>query len=126
LKFVVSKRRQYWWPIKVRLPAADERRAGNVEEFTFKALFEAIDTKEAKAIRDEVNALPADERHDRQNDLLLRAVVGWNEDIIDDEKQPVPFDIETLKELLTDQWVSLAFWRAWGESMSGDSARKGN
>lgn len=126
MKFVVTRNRRYFWPIKVRMPTADMRRAGNVEEFTFRAEFEAIDTDEARQIREEVNALPADERHARQNDLLLRVVVGWDEDIVDEDKQPVPFETETLAQLLKNQWVSVAFWRAWGESMSGDSARKGN
>jgi hypothetical protein len=126
MKFVVTTSRKYWWPVKVRLPAQDERRAGNVEEFTFKAQFEAINTDEAKAIRDEIAALPEEERDARKNDLLLRVVVGWNDDIVGEDKKPIPFDRDTLVEIIKDPWVLMAFWVAWSESMTGDSARRGN
>ena len=126
MKFVVAKNRRYFWPIKVRLPAEDAWRAGTVTEFTFKAQFEAIDSEESKAIKDQVANLPVEERLEHQHDLLLRVVVGWDEDIVDADNQPIPFSTEMLEELLRDQWVSLAFWRAWGEALTGDGARKGN
>lgn len=126
MKFVVTSNRRYWWPIKVRLPNANAARAGQFEEFQFKAQFEAISTEEADTIIADVNALPAEDRKGRQNDLLLRVVVGWDDQIIDEDKEPVPFDTGTLISLLTDPWVLVAFWRAWTESMSGEAGRKGN
>ncbi|MBN9335624.1 hypothetical protein [Devosia sp.] len=126
VKFILSKNRLYWWPIKIRMPSSDERKAGQVEEFTFKAQFEAIGSEEAQGIMDEVSKLPDDERTARQHDLLLRVVKDWNEDIQDEDKEPIPFGTDTLRTILDDPWILVAFWRAWGESMSGDGARKGN
>lgn len=126
VKFVVTQSRLYWWPIKVRVPNSDAKRAGQFEEFQFKAQFEAISTDEADKLIADVNALPPDERTGRQNDLLLRVVKGWDDQIIDESKEAIPFDPDTLSQLLTDPWVLVAFWRAWGESMSGEAGRKGN
>lgn len=125
-KFVFTKTRRFYWPVKVRVPNEDPRRAGQMSEFKFNALFEAIDTEEAKSIRSEVDQLPPDEQVDRQNDLLRRVVVGWNEDLIDEDKAPIPFSPEVLDELLRDPWVLLAFWIAWGEALSGDNGRRKN
>ena len=126
VKFVVTKNRRYWWPIKVRMPSEDKSRAGNIDEFRFKALFEAIDQDEAKEITERVAKLAEEERVDQMNALLHRQVVGWDDDILDEDKNPVPFDTDTFTEILKDPWVLKAFWVAWTESMSGDSARKGN
>lgn len=126
VKFVVTQSRHYWWPIKVRMPNSDPRRAGQMEEFLFKAKFEAISTEEADGIIAQVNELPVEDRKGRQNDLIKRVVKDWDDQIVDEEKQPIPFDGGTLDQLLTDPWVLIAFWRAWSESMTDDAGRKGN
>lgn len=126
VKFVVTEQHLYWWPVKVRMPNPDPRRAGDVQEFAFKVQFEAIGTEEADQIFAEGNALPADERARHQHDLLVRVTKGWNEDIIDEEKQPVEFTEGTLRKLLDMGWFAAALWRAWGESMRSEGGRKGN
>lgn len=126
VKFVVGKVHTYWWPVKVRMPDPDPKRAGNVQEFSFKAQFEAIGTEEADALIAEVNALPLNERSARQHDLLLRVTKDWNEDVIDNDKAPFPFSEDALRELLDMGWFAAGMWRAWGDSQRAEGGRKGN
>lgn len=126
VKFVVTEQHFYWWPVKVRRPKADPRQAGHFDVFEFKAQFEDIDTDEAEAIIAEVNELPVRERAARQHDLLLRVVKDWDQDVIDADKNPIPFDGEIFRELLKKGWFAAAMWRAWGEAQRGEGGRKGN
>lgn len=126
VKFVVTKTHLYWWPVKVRMPNPDPRRAGDVQEFTFKAQFEAIGTEEADEIIAELNALPAADRGKRQHDLLLRVVKGWNEDVIDEDKNPIEFSEAVFRDLLDMGWFAAGMWRAWGDSQRAEGGRRGN
>lgn len=126
VKFVITSDYRFWWPVKVRLPSSDPRKAGNRLEFGFKVQFEVVGTEEADAILAEVNALPVDERAARQHDLLVRVVRDWDEDIVDDEGQPVPFDEATLRRLLDNPYFATGLWRAWGDSQRDEGARKKN
>lgn len=125
-KFVVTTDYRYWWPIKVRLPNPDPRRAGQVVEQSFKAEFRALPTDEANELRKEIDALEGDERHARQHDLIRRVVVGWDSDVVGEDNEPIQFAEDVMAQLLTNVWVVAAFYRAWSESMTGEKARQGN
>lgn len=126
MKFIVTGDYRYWWPIKVRIPNPDPRRAGQFIEQTFKAEFRAMPTDEAHDVLEEIAKLEGDARAERQNDLLKRVVVGWDDDVVDDREEPIPFSGDVLAELLTNVWVVAAFYRAWSTAMTGEGARRGN
>ncbi|MBJ3783417.1 hypothetical protein [Devosia sediminis] len=126
VKFVVTTERRYWWTVKVRVPNADERRANQFEEFSFKVQFEDIGTEEADQILSEVNALPVEQRVTRQHDLLLRVVTNWDQDIVDEEGNAIPFDTPKLRALLDDGRFATGLWRAWGDSQRDEGGRRKN
>lgn len=126
VKFVVTQAHLFWWPVKVRMPNPDPRRAGQVVEFQFKVQFEDIGSAEADRINAEVAALPLQERSARQHELLLTTVKNWDSDIVDETGAPVPFSAEMLNQLLNSVWFASGVWRAWGEAQRGESGRKGN
>lgn len=126
VKFVVTSAHLFWWPVKVRMPNPDPRRAGQVVEYQFKVQFEDIGTTEADEILTEIAALPQNERAARQHDLLLRVVKDWDQDIVDEGGAAVPFSDAMLRQLMNNIWFANGMWRAWGDAQRAEAGRKGN
>jgi hypothetical protein len=125
-KFRMVTKRLYWWPVNVRFPDPDAKKAGEVLVQTFRAQFEEIGRDEAQRLQDEIAALPPAEQDARQLDLLTRVIRGWDEDVVDETEQPIPFAIEELKAALQSGYFRIAVYRAYLESLTGEAARKGN
>lgn len=125
MKFVLSPEHVYWWPVKVRLPDPDPKRAGKIVEQEFRMQFVAIPTDEARALAEEIAALPPEEREEREYDLMLRAARGWS-DVYDQDGEELTFSPDLLKSVLQQQFYRVAILRAYADSLTGEAARKGN
>jgi hypothetical protein len=126
MKFKVTAEHLYWWPIKVRLPNPDPKRAGTFVEQEFKMQFAGLPLDEAKAIENEIKQLPAEEREEREHEHIIRVARDWNEDVVGEDDQPIPFNVETLRELLQSVWVRKAIYVGWAQSQTGEEARRKN
>ncbi len=125
-KFRMVSRRRYSWPVTVRFPDPDPNRAGEIVEQTFTVLFEEMPRDEARALQDEIEALPPREQEERQHDMLVAVIKGWGDDIVDHADQPIPFSEAALREGLQSSFLRIGLYRAYVQSLTGEAARKGN
>lgn len=123
MKFVQATRHLYWWPISVKLPHPD--RTGQWISESFRMRFEMVPADEARAIRDKIAEMPADERAAHEHDLLLRAAQDWDE-VVDGSGDQVPFSAGTLLIVLQSSWHRLAVYEGWQRSLVPGEARRGN
>ncbi len=123
-KFRMVKRRLYWWPVPVRFPDPDPKRAGRTLEQTFTAQFEEMPLDEARLLEEEIAALPHKEQLSREHDLLVRVVKSWADDVVDEQEQPIPFSAEALHEALQSAYVRAGLYTAWVQSLTGADAPK--
>lgn len=114
----------YWWPVEVKIP--DQNRAGHFETQKFKMRFLAMPSDEGDAMRKEIAALPEEEQEERQDELLMRVCRDWDEDVVDERGQPVPFSKEALQQALRFPWNRIGIYGAYARSLTGQEARRGN
>jgi hypothetical protein len=126
MKFVLTSNYQYWWPIKVRVPHEDARKAGQFREFQFMAQFQAMPIDEANALQAEIEALDPEAQGARQHDALKQVLIGWNDDVVGDDNEPIPFTPDNVQLVLSNIWALQALYLGWGASLTGGAARKGN
>lgn len=113
-KFVFKPDFKYWWPVKVKTPNDDPKRGGGTIEQTFNAQFRSISTSETRDLMAGAE--------DGTIEFIKAVVVDWDESIVDDEGNAVPFSEGALDDMLSNVWVLKAFWTAWAESTSGQAA----
>lgn len=118
MKFVLTHKHRYWWPVTIAVPSAERERAGEMVEMTFKMQFEALPRDEAKALQDRMV-------EGEQHADLMHVVKDWDE-VVDEAGQPIPFSAEALQQLLQVSWGRLGVYRAWTASLVGEAARRGN
>ena len=123
-KFILAKEHLYWWPVEIKLP--DPNRAGHFQTQKFQMLFLAMPTDEARALTKEIEALPADQQADREHEHLIRVCRNWNEDVVGEDKKPVPFSEDGLRQALQFPWFRQGLYTAYLNSLRGEEARKGN
>lgn len=125
MKFSVVDEYTYWWPIKVERP--DEKRSGHWKTESFEMQFAAIDQDTAKAMQDEITALPTlEERMARQYDEVLKAARNWR-GVVDAEGEEVPFSIDMLETMMkAATWYRAGIFKSFYGSLSKDEGRKGN
>jgi len=123
MKFVLAAAVSYWWPVTVRIP--DPENAGAVIEQKLKVLFEPED-QDAALEQAEIYAGLATpkERAEHEHRQLARVVRGWD-DVIDEEKKPVPFTEDNFRAALQQRWFRDGLYRGYAESLNGE-ARLGN
>lgn len=125
MKFVLASEHVYWWPVKVKLPDPEPKRAGKTIEQEFMMQFVAIPTDEARALAEEIAALPQDEREAREYDLMLHACRGWS-GVFDQDDTEISFETGLLKDMLQIPFYRAGILRAYADSLTGEAARKGN
>lgn len=125
MKFVLAAEHVYWWPVKVKLPDPEQNRAGKIIEQEFRMQFVAIPTDEARALAEEIAALPPEEREEREYDLMLRAARGWT-GVHDQDGEDLTYSPDLLKSMLQIPFYRAAILRAYADSLTGEAARKGN
>lgn len=92
------------WPVKARMPKDN----GRFEVLEFKAKFKLLAKSAIDAMRDLPDA-----------DLLREVVVGWDEQVVDDTGQPVPFSDEARAIMLEPVWLRVALNDAFNEANRG-------
>lgn len=125
MKFVLTSEHVYWWPVKVKLPDPDQKRAGKLIEQEFTIQFAAMPEDEARELAAEIAALPQAEREARQHEAILVVSRGWA-GVFDENGEEVPFSAELLREAIRSPFFRLAIYNAYFASTSGEAARKGN
>lgn len=118
--FVVTKEHTFWWPVKVRIPDPDK--AGELNEATFNMRFKAV----AKDRNDELIAKNGTLPNVDQTIAFIReAAIDWN-DVVDGNKEAVPFSQDALTDMLLYPWARDGIVNAYTAAISGQAARLGN
>lgn len=126
MKFRLTNKHLYWWPVTVSVPHPDKDKAGEMLEMKFRVQFAALPREEANAIAERIRSLPVEEAEQEQFAELKRVVKDWDEDVIDDDDAPIPFSADAFNQLLEISWYRLAIYRAFAESMIAQGGRRGN
>lgn len=122
MKFKVRTATTFWWPVTVKVPAAD--RPGAFDEHGFEMLFEALGRKEAKAIDAEAMKARVDGDADAGESLLLKRVCKDWRGLEDENGVALVFTPEAFDELIDYSWTRRGIYLAFAEAMSGEAARK--
>ncbi|MER8437033.1 hypothetical protein NKH36_16625 [Mesorhizobium sp. M1312] len=124
MKFVLTKEYRYWWPVKIERP--DPVNPGKWQVQSYMHEFVGVSEDEAKALNKEIEALStAEDKRAHEHDLLIKASRNWR-DVIDDDKNPVEFSEELLRQALQDTWYRVGLYNAYASSLASPAARKGN
>lgn len=124
MKFILSDSPRYWWPVTAHVPDTDN--PGAFLDQTFKVLFEPRDQDEETAERARVLSFIDGAELEKEDRASLAAVIKDWDGIVDPDKTPVPFNPDTLDQLLRQSWARVAVWKAYHESRNGEAARLGN
>lgn len=124
MKFVLTKEHVYPWPVTVNPP--DPERPGELLEQKFVMTFRAMPRDEADAFDAQIDALPDAEKLKHQDDLLRSVAKGWDENVVGEDKKPIPFSPEMLEQAMLHSWFKIGCYRAYRESLRGQAAAKGN
>lgn len=116
MSFVIQQNPTYRWPLTLSLPVDDGKR----EKSTFTAVFRRLKQSRIEEIsrlarsaqygRDEEGELPSD------RDVVREVLADWD-DVVDDEREPVPFTDSTLSQMLEIPTVSGQIIAQWFESL---------
>ena len=111
---------RYWWPVEVDIP--DPENPGRYRRQHLKMLFEA-ESQDDALNRDEALALleTTRERIEHERNRLLAVCKSWD-DVIGDDKTPVPFTEENFLSALQHSWFRTGVYRAYLDSISGRAA----
>ncbi len=124
MKFVLSDSNRYWWPVTVSIP--DPEQPGKIMRQTLKILFEPKDQDEALNEQERIAAISVPrERMLAERAALMDVIKGWD-DIVTDDKAPVPFTTENLTLALRKSWFRIGVYNAYAESLNGQEALAGN
>lgn len=124
MKFILTDRPRYWWPVTVRVP--DENDAGKITTQTLKVLFEPKPRQEAIAAQEAYSKLLTErERANHEKGQLLDIVKDWD-DVIGPDKSPVSFSAETFAIALEQRWFRDGVYTAYTQSLNGEEAQAGN
>lgn len=124
MKFTLVDEYRYWWPVAVSIP--DGSKPGKFVTQTFDMNFKAVSKSEAEELDQEFARLDTEEdRRKHQDQILYRVCCDWR-GVQDDEKQEVPFTDEAFQKAMEWAWFRTAVYLAYGQSLAGDQARRGN
>ncbi len=126
MKFKVAKERLFWWPVKVAVPDPDPARAGKMIQQQFNMQFLSMPQDDAKKEQIKLAGMDLQERIDREHDLLKSVCRDWDDQVVDEDGQAIPFSKEMLSSLIADNFFRIGLYSAYQEAMSGDGARLKN
>lgn len=124
MKFVLAQTIRYWWPVTVSIPDTDN--PGKLINQTLKVLFEAKSQDDAIADQRRIEAITdITTRLVEERELLVASVKGWD-DVVDDDRNVIPFTEDVFRAALQQSWFRTGVYVALSESLSGQEARLGN
>lgn len=124
--FKVTDTPRFVWPVEVRLPSATE--PGKIETQTFTGHFVLLGKDrmdEMAAAMATANSAGADATYAETMTQIRNVLVGWGDDVVDDDGAAIPFSAEALDDICRFPQVREAIAIAYGEAASG-KARLGN
>lgn len=124
MKFRLTSDHTYPWPVTLNIP--DPEKAGEVIEQRFTATFRAMPLDEAKRLDEEISALPAEQQTARQDDVLRRVIIGWDQEVVGEDDKPIPFSAAALEQAIQLSWFRIGCYRAYRQSLQGQAAKAGN
>lgn len=133
-----SERPQFTWPVKVRVPVD----GGKFQDQTFTGCFRACPRsvltehleRQARAIKaaqaaagdgtgDDGRA-QADRDVDAETEIMREYFVGWGDDLVGEDGQPLPYSDEMRDRLLDVAFVRRAVTDAYWTAMNGGARAK--
>lgn len=125
MKFTITTEHTYWWPVKVWMPDAEN--PGQFSAFEFKGRFRALGRTEGKKLLANLSAADNEGTLDGAEVATIRKVLtGWDEDVIGDDKVPVPFGPAALDEALELPWFRRGVLVAYRASLQDGGPAAGN
>ncbi len=124
MKFVLSSKISYFWPVTVRMPNPDA--PGEIVEQTFQMRFTPQTQDEAiasNAVFQKLSTVEEQISHERAN--LMKVCTGWD-DVVDADKNAIAFTQENLLMAMQQPWFRTGVNDALAESQNGQAARLGN
>lgn len=118
--FVLADVYEFDWPVTVKVPVD-----GGIEEQACTLRYRPLPTDEAEKLAKEIAELPMAEQEAKQDELLTRTIVGWN-DIRDANGRPVAFGREALAAALRWPFFKIAAYDGYTQAITGQGARVGN
>lgn len=124
MKFILTDRPRYWWPVTVRMP--DEKEAGKIKVQTLKVLFEPQPREEAIKAQEAYSKLMTErERADHEKAQLTEIVKDWD-DVIGADNSPISFSADVFTVALEQRWFRDGVYLAYTRSLNGEEAQTGN
>ncbi|WP_421357802.1 hypothetical protein [Agrobacterium rosae] len=124
MKFKITAKITYWWPIIVRVP--DTENPGKFVEQKLKVQFEPKSRDDANEAMEAAAKLTTQkEKADHEEQQLLDVVKNWDE-VEDEDKNPIPFSSEMFLAAMQRSWFRTGVYSGYADSLSGIEARLGN
>ncbi len=92
------------WPVEISRPLS----GGKVETHGFTAHLMPLDT----VALGELSRLPDAE-------FIIYILLGWEEDLVDEQQQPIPFSPAARDKLARTTWIKRAILAAYQEMLAG-------
>lgn len=108
--FILTKRPKFTAEVKFMAPSE----AGRLKEVSFTGQFARLESEELEALQDK-----AAKGEVRDLAMARKVLVGWGEDLVDEEKQPIPFSEENKEALLADAAAMTAVVRTFFDQVRG-------
>jgi len=97
------------WPVKIHRPLS----GGRVEKrHGFTGHFRVYDSEQLT----DIGRLPDVE-------FVSHILVGWDDDLVDEHKQPIPFSDDTRDKLARTTYIKAAIFNAYWDMMAGREAK---
>jgi hypothetical protein len=106
--FQLKRDRTFSWPVDVEVPAD----GGAFAKQRFTARFKEVSG-------DRLVELAKARPGEGDVHILREVVVGWGEDVQDEDGSPLPFSEETLGRMIAVPYVRLALLRTYAEAIGG-------
>ena len=138
MKFkLAGERPAFTWPVKVKVPLD----GGKFRDDTFTAHFQSCPRsviveharRDQQAVQKRIEAaqrgdsaeeLAALEDYDSETAILREYFVGWNDDLVDADDNPIPFSEMVRDQLLEIHFVRRAVSEAYWAAMNGGARAK--
>jgi len=105
----------YDWPIVVNVP----ENGGTWSRHTFTGIFKRFTKEEADALTERIGEDKPNGEAYEPLDLVAEVMVGWSNDVVDDNDQPIPYSEKELRELCNLYPMTVGgIYSAWLDSFA--------
>lgn len=119
MKFTITDKYIFWWPVTVRVPS--EEKPGTFDHQTFEMQFEALSKEDQKAFDERYAKLEEPDQIDAVMELIERVCRDWR-DVVSTSGHDVEFHVGALQTAMQFDWFRLGVILAYREAMDGREA----